>query len=209
MPVTSESIPGARNLSGEFCGSRRSFTLQMPILFLATFASEDLACISAGVLVAQGRLTYLMGFTACFLGIFAGDLLAFVAGRLSGRNALGSKWLSRWIAPQKISSARQWLEKRGTAAVFISRFTPGLRVATYFSAGLLRMQWWKFVLSLVAAITVWVLLIISATNLLGDKLLQHFLNSLGSAILAIALSFVLLVLLRRFLPKRRMQSFRE
>lgn len=176
----------------------------MGILFLATFASEDLACISAGVLVAQGRLTYVMGVTGCFLGIFAGDLIAFIAGRFTAGRALKSKWLLRWIAAEKISSAMQWLDKRGAAAVFISRFMPGLRVATYFSAGLLRMQWWKFVLSLMTAVAVWVPLIVTATRLAGEKIVQHFLNSLGSAVLAVALSFILLVLLRRLLPKLRL-----
>jgi membrane protein DedA with SNARE-associated domain len=176
----------------------------MTILFFATFASEDLACISAGVLVTQGHLTYLMGVAACFLGIFVGDFLAFIAGRVSARRAQQSKWLSHWITPEKVSSARQWLQRRGMAAVFISRFTPGLRVATYFSAGLLRMQWWRFALSLVAATAVWVPLIIFATNLVGDKILQHFLNSFGSAVAAVVTSFVLLVLLRSLLPKLRL-----
>jgi membrane protein DedA with SNARE-associated domain len=173
----------------------------MAILFLATFASEDLACISAGVLVAQGRLTYLMGVAACFLGIFAGDLLAFLIGRVSARHALYAKWFSRWIAPEKVDNARQWLHKRGAAAVFISRFTPGLRVATYFSAGLLKMRWWVFLLSLLAATAVWVPLIISATGLLGGKILEHFLNQFASAILVIALCFLLLLTVRRVLRK--------
>lgn len=174
----------------------------MTILFLATFASEDLACISAGVLVAHGRLTYLMGVAACFLGIFAGDLIAFLAGRVAGGRALHSKWLLRWIAAEKISSANEWLDRCGAAAVFISRFTPGLRVATYFSAGVLRMQWWKFALSLMAAIAVWVPLIISVTGLVGVGIVQHFLRGFSSAILAIALCLALLMLIRRAVVKQ-------
>lgn len=177
----------------------------MTILFFATFASEDLACISAGVLVAQGRLTYLMAVAACFLGIFVGDLLAFIAGRVFGRRALRSRWLSHWIGVEEVVSATVWLQKRGAPAVFISRFTPGLRVATYFSAGVLQMQWWKFILSLAAAIAVWVPLIIFATNLAGEKFLQHFLKSFSSAVVAVATSFVLSVLLRRLLPKVRLR----
>jgi membrane protein DedA with SNARE-associated domain len=174
----------------------------MGILFLATFASEDLACISAGVLVAQGRLTYLMASLACFFGIFAGDVLAFVVGRVSGRQALNSKWLARWIAPEKVSNARQWLEKRGSSAVFISRFTPGLRVATYFSAGFLKMRWWKFVLPLLTATAIWVPLVVSATELLGDQILGHVLNNFGNGMLAVVLSFVALFAFRKLLSLR-------
>jgi membrane protein DedA with SNARE-associated domain len=173
----------------------------MAFLFLATFASEDLACISAGVLVAQGRLTYVMGVAACFLGIFVGDLLAFLVGRISARHALSSRWLSRWVAPRKVVSAGQLLEKRGAAAVFISRFIPGLRVATYFAAGLFGLRSWKFVVSLAAATAVWVPLIVFATRLLGENVLRHALSTLSNGILVIAVSFVLLLALRRVVPK--------
>ena len=173
----------------------------MAILFLATFVSEDLACISAGVLVAQGRLTYLMGVAACFLGIFVGDVLAFLVGRISARHALNSKWLSRWIAPEKVVSAGQSLQKRGAAAVFISRFIPGLRVATYFTAGLFRVKCWKFALSLAAATAVWVPLVVSATRLLGENVLRHALSNFGNGVLTLALSLAALFALRRVLPR--------
>jgi membrane protein DedA with SNARE-associated domain len=153
------------------------------------------------VLVAQGRLTYLMGVAACFLGLFVGDVFAFLIGRVCGRQALNSKWLSRWIAPQRILSATQLLQERGAAAVFISRFIPGLRVATYFTAGLLRLNCWKFALSLAAATAVWVPLVVSATRLLGENALRHALSTLSNGILVIAVSFVLLLTLRRVFPK--------
>jgi membrane protein DedA with SNARE-associated domain len=197
MTRHAESIPGSSKLFREYSSWRRPFTVEMAILFLATFASEDLACISAGVLVAHGRLTFVPAILACFFGIFAGDVLAFLIGRVSGRQTLNSKWLVRWIAPEKVSDARQWLARRGSSAVFISRFTPGLRVATYFSAGFLKMRWWKFVLSLVAATAIWVPLIVSATELVGDQLLRHVLNRLGTPVVSIVLSFVLLFVFRQ------------
>jgi membrane protein DedA with SNARE-associated domain len=181
----------------------------MAILFLATFASEDLACISAGVLVAQGRLTYLMASLACFFGIFAGDVLVFLVGRVSGRRTLNSKWVARWIAPEKVSNARQWLDNRGSSAVFITRFTPGLRVATYFSAGFLNMKWWKFVLPLLTATAIWVPLVVSATELVGGHILGHVLNNFGNGMLAIVLSFLTLVGLRKLLSLRTVPPSRN
>ena len=174
----------------------------MALLFFATFASEDLACISAGVLVAQGRLTYLMAVIACFFGIFAGDLIVFLVGRVFGGRAVNAKWFLRWIAQEKVSDARRWIQKRGASAVFISRFTPGLRVATYFSAGLLKMRWPKFILSLVAATAIWVPLVVSATELLGDQVLRHLLHNFGNGIIATVLSMLFLFLGRKVLPRR-------
>lgn len=90
--------------------------------------------------------------------------------------------------------------RRGAAAVFISRFTPGLRVATYFSAGLLKMSSWEFVLSLLPAIALWVPSIVWATMLFGSRLMERYLNSFGTAVAAIGISFLLLHLLRYIRP---------
>lgn len=164
----------------------------MGLLFIATFASEDLACISAGFLVAHGRLTFLEGFLGCFLGIFAGDLGAF----LLGRGSLKSKWMCLRIGPEKLRNAQSWIARRGAAAVFISRFTPGLRVATYFSAGLLQMSSLRFVLSLIPAIAIWVPMIVWATMLFGGRLVERYLNSVGTAVAAIGICVLLFYLLR-------------
>src|SRR5262245_381012 len=55
-------------------------------LFLAgsTFVSEDLTCIAAGVMVAQGRISFLLAAAACLAGIYAVDLLWFLLGRVLG-----------------------------------------------------------------------------------------------------------------------------
>src|SRR4051812_39725445 len=57
----------------------------MVLLALATFASEDAACIGAGVLVTGGHLGFAEAVLGCGSGIFAGDLGLFFAGRLVGR----------------------------------------------------------------------------------------------------------------------------
>ena len=53
-------------------------------LAAATLLSEDLACIAAGVLVAEGRLPFAAATGACFVGIVAGDTALTLAGRLLG-----------------------------------------------------------------------------------------------------------------------------
>src|ERR1041385_2120013 len=52
------------------------------VLALSTFISEDLACLAAGALVARGEMRFAVATLACGLGIAAGDLLLFGAGRL-------------------------------------------------------------------------------------------------------------------------------
>jgi membrane protein DedA with SNARE-associated domain len=58
------------------------------LLALATLVSEDLTCITAGALVASGRLALFPATAACFAGILTGDLLLYVSGRIVGPRLL-------------------------------------------------------------------------------------------------------------------------
>ena len=55
---------------------------------LATLVSEDLTCITVGLLVANERADLLVGVAGCFLGIFVGDLGLWLFGRWAGRRVL-------------------------------------------------------------------------------------------------------------------------
>src|SRR5438552_10659540 len=103
---------------------------QLLAITFGTLASEDLACIAAGVLVAQRKLNFIAASLACFLGIFAGDAGLFLAGRLAGKAALKWRMLKR-ITPGAIDRASGWLERRGAIVILLSRFSPGLRLPTY------------------------------------------------------------------------------
>lgn len=128
----------------------------------ATLASEDLACFAAGLLVARGEMSFGEAVTACAGGIFVGDLALYGVGR-------SSEWLLRRFAiPEaKIARARAWLESRGQMAIFLSRFTPGLRLPTYVVAGLLKLPVVPFAATLLLAVVCWSVLIVGAIALLG------------------------------------------
>jgi membrane protein DedA with SNARE-associated domain len=121
----------------------------------ATLASEDLACVGAGLLVARGDLDWLTAVSACAAGIFFGDLGLYGAGRLLPLKR------ARW------ERARRWFARSGEAFVFTSRFLPGFRVATYLAAGALRMPLQRFVGYLGSATVLWTSLIVGVTAWLG------------------------------------------
>ena len=66
----------------------RGFLIVYSVVALATFVSEDLTCIGAGLLVAADRLGFVSVTAACLIGIVVGDLNAFFAGRIFGRAVL-------------------------------------------------------------------------------------------------------------------------
>ena len=146
----------------------------MFLLAIATFASEDLASIGTGLLVAQGRIGFFAGAVACFVGILVGDVAIYFAGRFLGR-----PWLSRapirWLlSPNAVERSRQWFQRRGPSVVFASRFLPGTRVATYFASGLLGTGLWRFLAYLSIAVALWVPLIVGVTSILGARIFDLF-----------------------------------
>jgi len=131
--------------------------------FFATFISEDAACLAAGALIGRGEITFPLALAACFTGIFAGDVLLYWTGRLAGMKILRTKIVSRFVSENALSNASVWLEKRGAAAIFISRFVTGLRLPTYLAAGFLRTPFWKFALYFLLASAIWTPILITST----------------------------------------------
>ena len=168
---------------------------QLALIGLGTLASEDLACIAAGVLVARGQLDFLPATLACFAGIFSGDLLLFAAGRLAGWRVLGWTPFARWLPEHRVRTGAAWIEARGLAVVLISRFTPGLRLPTYFAAGLVRVNALRFAARLAVACGIWTPLLVGATIVLGESLLRAAFTHSGIAAF-LAAGFVALLVRR-------------
>ncbi|MEJ2084547.1 MAG: alpha/beta fold hydrolase [Acidobacteriota bacterium] len=144
------------------------------LIALATLLTEDLACIGAGLLVAQGRIGFLAATLACFVGIVVGDILLYAAGRYFGYPALSRapiKWL---VSSNQVERASAWFERRGPAVVFLTRFLPGTRVAAYTTAGLLRTNFYRFLLYFALAVAIWTPILVGVSAYFGSRILDHF-----------------------------------
>ncbi len=142
-------------------------------LAAGTLLSEDLTCIAAGLMIADGRISFLFGSFACFLGIYVGDLLLFWVGRVLGRPVLKRaplKWLIREAEVQKSSA---WFSRQGIKVILVSRFVPGTRLPTYFAAGLLATNFWKFALYFLFASLLWTPLLVGAAAGLGGEFTRN------------------------------------
>jgi membrane protein DedA with SNARE-associated domain len=135
-------------------------------LIAGTFVSEDLACISAGLLIRDGRLGFAAGVTACALGILLGDVGLWAIGRLS-RSAFG-RWpaVSSYVARLPVDDLRQWLDEHAALAMFASRFMPGSRLPLYVCAGIVGISFRRFTTWASVAVLVWtpVLVWLAATS---------------------------------------------
>jgi membrane-associated protein len=104
---------------------------------------SEASVISAGALAGSGELSLGLVVAAAALGAVAGDNGAFAIGRFM------SPRLERRIARNpKASRRRAWaeakLDERAPMLIVLSRFIPGGRTATTTTAGLVGLEWHRF-----------------------------------------------------------------
>ncbi len=171
------------------------------ILAFSTLISEDLTCITAGLMIARGTIGFGVGTLACFTGIFLGDLLVFQAGRTFGRAVLSRAPVRWFITPEAVSWSSQWIERQGAALVFLTRVLPGTRLPTYFAAGMLRTSMAKFAAYFFVACAIWTPIIVAVSAAFGEvvqRALAVFREHAALYLLVTAL--VLFVLLKLLIP---------
>lgn len=187
-----ESAPEGVLLSGQLRW------LALAGILFGTFASEDLACIAAGLLAGSGRLDFPSAVIAAFLGILIADLIIFAMGYYFGRPVLRHRW-SRWIISERaLDRAQELFARRGVWIILITRFIPGTRTATYFSAGALHAPVIRFVAVFALAAAIWTPLLVGASTLVGQQLFLLYELYEAFALPALLLAGLLLYLLLHY-----------
>lgn len=172
-------------------------------LGVATFVSEDLTTIFAGLLVADGQLRFWVALVGCTLGIWVGDGLLWVLGRTLGRPALRLPILRRMVQPWQLQRAERWFNKRGLRVVLVSRFLPGSRLPAFFAAGVLGSRaGWFLGWALLAAL-LWTPLLIGVSVMAAPRI-EEWVARLGELqglwrFLPPVLSLVALVVILRLM----------
>ncbi len=164
--------------------------LQGIVAALATFILEDPTTVGAGLLVADGKMAFLTAFVGVSTGIALGDLGLYGGGRLLGPRLAGRGPLTL----ERLERAEEWFQNNVIQAVVFSRFVPGMRLPTYFGAGLMKAPFWRFAVTAIVASVVWTLILLTATVALGRQILP-ILGQWRWPVAAVAL--LLLVLFQR------------
>jgi membrane protein DedA with SNARE-associated domain/pimeloyl-ACP methyl ester carboxylesterase len=163
------------------------------LLAAATLITEDLTCVTAGVLAAQGRIGFALASFACFLGIFVGDLLLFLAGRWLGRATLRRAPVKWFIKDNDVRRSSDWFSRQGAKVILASRFLPGARLPTYFAAGALNTSFWKFTSYFFVACAVWTPLLVGLSMLLGREVIESALLGGQSLIFKVVVAGILIL----------------
>lgn len=173
--ATAERLAAATQPFGEVHrrpASGVALAIVLVLICVGTLISEDLACIGAGVLVAHGLVKFPDAALAAFIGIFGGDVMLYLAGRYVGRPLLKRAPFRWFVRERAIQDSAEWFARRGPIVILASRLVPGSRVPTYFTAGLLRQHFWKYLLYFFVAGAIWAPTLVWLARTIGEQALE-------------------------------------
>ncbi|EQC46561.1 DedA family protein [Bacteriovorax sp. Seq25_V] len=129
------------------------------LLFLAGFnipVSEDIMLFTSALLAAKNPDYLIPLFTAVFLGAYISDLICYgFMGRFLGPKLFKIKFFASMASPEKLEKVNYFFKKYGVLTLIFGRFIPfGFRNALFLSAGLGKMNAWKFAISDLIACTI-------------------------------------------------------
>jgi membrane protein DedA with SNARE-associated domain len=108
---------------------------------------EEMPIVAAGILSHEGLARWWLALPVCVLGVLAGDVVLYWAGRRWGERLL------RWrVVRHVLTRARaDWLKaayrEHAMKTVAMARHVTGLRAAAFLTAGIARVPFWKFILA--------------------------------------------------------------
>jgi membrane protein DedA with SNARE-associated domain len=161
----------------------------------------------AGVLVHDGTFSWAGAILASSLGSGLGSYLSYQMGT-HGLLPLVTRY-GRYVLIQEhhISKATDFFTRRGTVAVFVCRFIPGVRHVSSMPAGAARMPLLPFMIASVLGATLWntFLLYIGyrfAGNDAAVAAVKHNMDLIGIVLLVLLVAYVTYEVLKARKAKR-------
>ena len=149
----------------------------------------------------------LVAICACTVG----DNIGYWIGRRGGRPLLERyKNLFR-IQDETIRAGEEFLQRRGSLAIFLARFIAGMRIVAGPLAGVLRMDWKRFLLANFAGAALWVTVIACVGYFFGSQYeaLAGAVKETEFVIMAVVVVIALYVWLKNRKRARQQQRERE
>lgn len=107
---------------------------------------EEVFMMSAGVLVATGRMSWAEALAACTFGLFTRNAIAFVLSRRFGRWLLSHPRVVRFVGPDRLATWYGRIERRASLASFLIAWGTGGRVKLIIVAGAMDVPYGTFFL---------------------------------------------------------------
>jgi membrane protein DedA with SNARE-associated domain len=161
----------------------------------------ETSLIVAAALAAQGRLSLPVVIAVAAGAAIVGDNVGYLIGRRGLRRLIDRP--GRWAAGRRrlVERGEVFFARRGSAAVFLGRWLPGLRVVASWLAGANRMPWPRFLLWNALGGIAWATTVGALAYVVGRSA-SGSLGAIGFVGLGIAALVYVLALIRRRLDAR-------
>ena len=116
---------------------------------------SEIVITPAAFLAAGGHLSMPGVILAGTIGSYLGAAIGYWICLLIGRPLLYRFGVYFLITHDKLERAEVWLERYETGGVFFARLLPVIRHLISYSAGLVRMNFWKFSLATIIGSALW------------------------------------------------------
>jgi LPXTG-motif cell wall-anchored protein len=158
-------------------------------------------------LAARGQATLLGAFLATWLGNVSGALLVYGLGRRYG-SGYAHRWMARFGGARSESRLQAMYERRGTVALFLSRFIPGVRALVPPFAGALHVPPLRATLAIAIASGIWYGVVTWIAYRVGSdwEVLQERIRMAGATTALIAGAIALLGIAWYLIRRRRRPS---
>jgi membrane protein DedA with SNARE-associated domain len=110
---------------------------------------EELPVVIGGGLAAgHDDIRWWIMLPVCIVGVIVSDTFLYSIGRMWGPRLLSHAWIKRRVfPPERLAKIEQNFDQYGVKLLLFARLTPGIRAPIFFTAGLTRLSFAKFLLA--------------------------------------------------------------
>lgn len=172
--------------------------------------SEDLVfIISASIAAVYAPEKAAIIFAGCFSGALLSDIMVYGAGKYIGPGVLKISFFKKVFPEKIVSNIKKHYFEHGNKTLFFGRFIPfGVRNILFFTAGMVNINFKKFLIVDISALTVTSFLWFNLGYAAGGNYAEiiPFLNNFRFFIIASVLSLGAFVIIRRVSCKGEYQK---
>ena len=178
-------------------------------LFFGFFLPGDYLLFLAGLFCASGILDVSI-YKLC-LGLFMAGVMGNFTGYWFGwrTGPMLFKRKDTWLFKRKyVVMAEEFYHKYGGAALIIGRFVPIIRTFAPIFAGVVQMDFRKFVLFNLGGCTIWVLILTLSGYFLGREFPQivHYIEYIIVGFISLTFTPILIALIKRRISLKKKQN---
>jgi membrane protein DedA with SNARE-associated domain len=146
---------------------------------------EDVALVTAGLLVVQHGLPPMLAGSVLFCGAYGGDLGIYGLGA----SARSVPWLRRVLIGPNVDRVRHWLDRHLVRAVCLSRLVPGVLFPTYVACGWFRLPFRRFALATFLGASLYTTVAFAVILTFGETVLRHVGHGVWAALAVLLATF--------------------